>query len=126
VPYVNSVEFAKRKYARQDLRLTPKLLAVQIEPECNNCDTPWGFQLSHFNGAAPITPYSSILLADVLVWKMAWDNSNHLYILGTKVGGGAADEKLYVFTVSPTTITEAAGSPYVIPNMEISQIVVSK
>jgi hypothetical protein len=103
-----------------------KLLAVQIEPECQSCDAPWGFQWFHFNGAAPITRYSSVLLPDVIVWEMLWDKSSHLHILGTNLGGGPGEEKLYVFTVTPTTITEVADSPHTITNLGNSLVVVSR
>lgn len=67
-----------------------------------------GLQFFHFNGAAPITPYSGLLLPNVLVDRLAWDNNNHLYALSY------SSEKLYVYTVTPTSISEAAGSPYTV------------
>jgi hypothetical protein len=38
--------------------------------------------------------------------QLAWDNSNHLYALSYESG------ELYVYTVTPTSISEVAGSPY--------------
>jgi hypothetical protein len=102
------------------------LLAVQIEPECQSCDTPWGFQLFHFNGANPVTTYSSVLLSNVMVLQMHWDTSNHLYILGSPVGSSSPNIKLYVYTVTATSIVEVSGSPYSIAGGENSMVVVSK
>jgi hypothetical protein len=96
------------------LSMSPEgnLLAVEIQPPaCQNCDSPWGLQLFHFNGANPITPFSPILLPDVIISHMAWDNSNHLYAVGSEIGGSHVSE-LYVYTVTPTSITTAPGSPY--------------
>jgi hypothetical protein len=74
-----------------------KLLAVFGYP---------GLQLFHFNGAAPITSYSSVLLPTTDIDQVAWDKDNHMYALSYE------SQKLYVFTVTPTTINEVAGSPY--------------
>lgn len=66
-----------------------------------------GVQLFHFNGASPITKYTGLLVSGPV--SMAyWDNANHLYVL--------AASKLYVFTATPTSVTQAAGSPYTIKN----------
>jgi hypothetical protein len=103
-----------------------KLLAVKIQPDCQSCDTPWGFQVFHFNGAAPATPYSPILLSNVIISQMTWDNSNHLYALGWRSGEGQQPLELYVYTVTPTSISEAPGSPYKIAGLETGLVVVSK
>jgi hypothetical protein len=42
--------------------------------------------------------------------QLGWDNDNHLYALGYSA------EELYVYTVTPTSITEVAGSPYKVQN----------
>jgi hypothetical protein len=64
-----------------------------------------GLQVFHFNGASPITKYKGLLVSGPV--SMAyWDNANHLYALGAN--------KLYVFTVTPTSVSQAAGSPYAI------------
>ncbi len=102
-----------------------KLLAVKIQPDCQSCDTPWGFQVFHFNGAAPATSYSRVLLPNVIFSQMAWDNSNHLYALGAEIGE-LQTLKLYVYTVTPTAINEAPGSPYTIAGLSTSMVVVSK
>jgi hypothetical protein len=108
------------------LNMSPsgKLLAVMIEPDCQSCDTPWGFQVFHFNGAAPATAYSPVILPNALIWQMAWDNSNHLYALGW--GSGNVPLELYVYTITPTSISEAPGSPYKIPGLSTGLVVVSK
>jgi hypothetical protein len=66
-----------------------------------------GAQLFHFNGASPITKYTGLLVSGPV--SMAyWDNANHLYVLGSS--------KLYVFTATATSVTQAAGSPYTVKN----------
>ena len=84
-----------------DLNMSPtgKLLAVFGYP---------GLQLFHFNGASPITPYSGVLLPTTDIDQVAWDNDNHMYALSYQ------SQKLYVYTVTPTTITAVAGSPYTV------------
>jgi hypothetical protein len=67
-----------------------------------------GLQVYHFNGAAPITPYTGVLTSDPTS-SMYWDNANHLYAVG--------QDKLYVFTVTPTGYSQAPGSPYAVPNV---------
>jgi hypothetical protein len=99
-----------------------KLLAVQTQ-------APWGFQLFRFNGAGPITSYSSILLPKVSVWQMSWDSSNHLYIVGpdnSPYGSAPSEPKLYVFTVTPNAIAEVTGSPFPVKNGAYSVLVVSR
>lgn len=64
-----------------------------------------GLQVFHFNGANPITHYTGPLTsADVD--QIFWDNNNHLY------GISATANKLWVFTVTPTSYSQAPGSPY--------------
>jgi hypothetical protein len=69
-----------------------------------------GLQIFHFNGAAPITKYSSLLLPAVDIDQLAWDKNNHLYALSYSA------EELYVYTVTPTSISEVSGSPYKVKN----------
>jgi hypothetical protein len=66
-----------------------------------------GLQIFHFNGASPITDYTG-LLTTAEVDQFFWDNENHLYAIGT------AANKLWVFTVTPTSYSQAPGSPYTI------------
>jgi hypothetical protein len=64
-----------------------------------------GLQIFHFNGAAPITKYTGRLTLDEID-QFFWDNDNHLYAISKPAG------KLFVFTVTPTSVHEASGSPY--------------
>ena len=68
-----------------------------------------GLQVFHFNGANPIKPYTDVLTTDE-VDAMFWDNDNHLYALAQS---GA---KLFVFTITPTSQSQASGSPYTLTN----------
>jgi hypothetical protein len=77
----------------------------------------FGLQVFHFNGAAAPTAYSGVLLPDVFINQLAWDNSNHLYILSDSTNSkDNSPPELYVYTVTPKTITEAPGSPYSVPD----------
>jgi hypothetical protein len=69
--------------------------------------TPDGIQIFHFNGAAPITRYSGVLTTTPIDWTR-WDGNDHLYALSR----GA--NTLFVYTATPTKITEAPGSPHAI------------
>jgi hypothetical protein len=69
-----------------------------------------GLQLFHFNGASPITPFSSVLTKTPIDY-IHWDNANHLYALSASTG------KLYVYTVTTTTITPVPGSPFTIKSI---------
>jgi hypothetical protein len=65
-----------------------------------------GITLYHFNGAAPLTPYTT-LLSGTTINQVAWDGSNHLYaISSSEYQNPDATNELYVFTVTPTTATE--------------------
>ena len=66
-----------------------------------------GLQIFHFNASNPITHYTGLLTKDQ-VDQLSWDNANHLYALSLSAG------KLYVFTVTPTSVSQAPGSPYLI------------
>jgi hypothetical protein len=83
---------------------TGKLLAVGGQ----------GFQVFHFDGGSPITQYSGVLQPGYQFQEFGWDGDNHLYALG----GG----KLFVYEVTPTSIKQASGSPYSIP--ESSSVIV--
>jgi hypothetical protein len=90
-----------------------KLLAiggVQSMGSCgaNGAPSICGLQIFHFNGAAPITPFSAVLNLNVPIDQIHWDNNNHLYALSDETNA------LYVYTVTPTSITQAPGSPYAI------------
>jgi hypothetical protein len=66
---------------------------------------PLGLQVFHFNGGNPITHYTG-LLTNNSIDQVFWDNANHLYAISGKAG------KLYVFTVTPTSVSQAPGSPH--------------
>jgi hypothetical protein len=70
-----------------------------------------GLQVFHFNGADPVTKYTKLLVTG-MVDEAFWDNANHLYAIS-----GTAN-KLWVFTVTPTSVKQAPGSPYTITGPE--------
>ncbi len=80
-----------------DMSPSGQLLAIAGAP---------GLQVFHFDGASPITAFGAPLLTSVNIDQLGWDNSNHLYALSYASG------ELYVYTVTPTSISQAAGSPY--------------
>jgi hypothetical protein len=90
-----------------------RLLAIgsPVDYSACSCGTAkWGtagLQVFHFNGANPITRYSATL-TKTPIDNIHWDKANHLYALSHSTG------KLYVYTVTPTSITAVSGSPYVI------------
>ncbi len=86
---------------------TGKLLAV------GGGDFGTGFQIFHFNGGEPITKFSGVLQPDNQDYfsGFGWDKTNHLFALDWGIG-------LYVYTVTPTSIKQAPGSPYLIPDTE--------
>jgi hypothetical protein len=92
------------------VEMSANLLSISISGKFLAVGQGPGLQLFHFNGAAPITTYSSLLLPTINIDQLAWDNDNHLYALSYE------SNELYVFTVTPTTISQATGSPYSIPN----------
>lgn len=66
-----------------------------------------GFRVYHFNGADPITPFTGILHSSETFIEFGWDKSNHLYALSTNA--------LHIYSATPTSIKEEAGSPISIP-----------
>lgn len=66
-----------------------------------------GLQIFHFNGANPPTAYTPLLTTDTIT-QMFWDSHNHLYAISQ------SGNTLHVFTVTPTSYSEAAGSPYTV------------
>jgi len=81
------------------LRMSPSgnLLAVA---------TGAGVQFFHFNGAAPITAFTGVIGTSGYISDLQWDKSNHLYAVN------GASGKMHVYTVTTTSVVEAAGSPY--------------
>jgi hypothetical protein len=76
-----------------------------------------GLEIFHFNGANPATEFE-VLLPNKSISDVYWDTSNHLY-------AAVGTNKLYVYTITPTSITQAPGSPYTVPGLG-SMIVDSK
>jgi hypothetical protein len=66
-----------------------------------------GLQVFHFNGASPIT-HDTGLLTSSYIDEIRWDNANHLYAISQTA------KKLWVFTVTPTGVSQAPGSPHTI------------
>ena len=87
-----------------DMKMSPsgKLLAIAGQQ---------GLQIFHFNGANPITHYKDLLTTDP-VNQIFWDNSSHLYAISQSTG------KLRVYTITPTSVQLASGSPHAIQNPE--------
>jgi hypothetical protein len=77
-----------------------KLLAVVGYP---------GLQIFHFNADAPATTFGGLLLSGIDLDQAKWDSENHLFVLSYN---GA---KLYVYTVTPTSMKQAPGSPHTLP-----------
>ncbi len=94
---MSKVHFVKRDY----LWASPSGLLLAVGGN--------GLEVFHFNGASPITKYTGLLTSDKIV-QLFWDNDNHLYALS------ASANKLFVFTVTPTSVSQAPGSPYTISN----------
>ena len=70
-----------------------------------------GLQVFHFHGSNPITKYTGLLTKNQ-VDQVAWDNRHHLYAISRATG------KLFVFTVTPTSVSKVPGSPYTITNLD--------
>jgi len=74
-----------------------------------------GLQVFHFNGGNPITKFTGLINqkagADGGVSEFYWDNNNHLYAI-------YPDGNLRVYTITPTSVVEAPGSPMPLPNGE--------
>jgi len=99
------VETATETYESLSMRMSPsgKYLAVGAIN---------GVEIFHFKGSAQATKYKTLLAGKTIV-EVYWDSNNHLYAL---VSDSPGTGKLYVYTVTSTSVTEATGSPYSIPN----------
>jgi len=62
-------------------------------------EVPGGIEIYNFNGAAPLTLYKK-LLTGTSIDQVAWDSTNHMYAISKSAN------MLYVFTVTPTSVTE--------------------
>ena len=81
------------------------LLAVGGDASSYAPTTQSGLELFHFNGANPLTKYKVVFRGTPIDY-VKWDKSNHLY------AASSSAHKLYVYTVAPTSVTAAPGSPY--------------
>jgi hypothetical protein len=99
-----------------DMAMSPSgsLLAVAGYPENSAFDD--GLEVFHFNGANPITPYKT-LLKGVPIDAVRWDNANHLYAMSYDTN------RIYVYTVTPASITGAPGSPYTLTSQPLALFV---
>jgi hypothetical protein len=70
-----------------------------------------GLQVFHFNGSSPITHYTGLLTIDEID-QIFWDNDNHLYAISHSHG------KLFVFKATPTSVSQAPGSPHSVSGVE--------
>ncbi len=75
-----------------------------------------GIEIYNFNGAAPLTLYQK-LLTGTPIDQVAWDTNNHLYAISR------SENKLYVFTVTSTSVTQDASYTVTSP---LSMVVVSQ
>jgi len=74
-----------------------------------------GLQVFHFHASNPITHYTELITKDP-VDQLFWDNDNHLYAISRSAG------KLFVFTITPTSVSQAPGSPYTIANPQNTSV----
>jgi hypothetical protein len=74
---------------------------------------PNGLEVFHFNGGNPITPYTG-LLSNNPIGQIFWDNDHHLFAIIPAPKAGPSPGRLLVFTVTPTSYSQAPGSPYLI------------
>ncbi len=94
------------------------LLAVAGGANLSYAPSDNGLEIFHFNGAKPITKYK-VVLTGVPLDEVKWDNSNHLYAMSYNTN------RLYVYTVTPTSITAAPGSPYTLASQPLALFVKS-
>jgi hypothetical protein len=88
---------------------SPSGKLVALYADGSETDGKGGIEIYHFNGAAPLTLYKT-LLNGTFIDQVAWDSSNHLYAISK------SSNKLYVFSVGSTSVTEdtslSIGAPY--------------
>jgi len=77
-----------------------------------------GLQVFHFNGANPVTPFGKVLTT-APIDQIHWDRNNHLYALSDST------RKLYVYSVTSSSITATPGSPFTMPSTPNSLSVVT-
>jgi hypothetical protein len=67
--------------------------------------TVYGLQVFHFNGADAITPFTAPL-SDADFDGSEWDHYHHFYAISS------GTNQVFVYTVTPTTVTPVPGSPF--------------
>jgi hypothetical protein len=77
----------------------------------------YGLQVFHFNGAAPITPYSKVLTT-AAINQIHWDNNNHLYALS--VAQTSSTLSFSAVGATKVTIKGSDGSSYPVGNGDCS------
>jgi hypothetical protein len=99
-----------------DMSMSPSglLLAVSGYPENSPFDD--GLEVFHFNEANAITLYK-VVLTGVPIDAIKWDSSNHLYAMSYNT------KRIYVYTVTPTSIAAAPGSPYTLTSQPLALFV---
>lgn len=83
----------------------PGVVSVSPDGTLVAIDQPGGFQLFHFNGAAPLTVFTPVIPTTEEIDQFAWDNQGHLFALSSQ-------GELYVFSISSSGALQAQGSPY--------------
>jgi hypothetical protein len=99
-----------------DTTFSPDGTMFVASGDANNTGSGNGIEIYHFNGAAPLTLYKT-LLTGTPIDQVAWDSSHHLYAMSYH------GNKLYVFTVTSTSVTEDASISVPSP---LGLVVVSK
>ncbi len=95
--YANMPKMAVGSVINLSMAPSGKLLAVSGTS---------GMQVFHVDGANPLTHFTTLITTEQ-VFEMFWDNDNHLYAISNA-------DHLFVYTVTPTKISQVAGSPYTI------------
>ena len=67
-----------------------------------------GMQVFLMHGSKPLTALTGKIMPGVPLGRAFWDNHEHLYVL--------APGKVYVFNISTHGVTQAPGSPHLIPS----------
>jgi hypothetical protein len=93
------------------LDLTAGIYDMQIDPTGSFLAVAVGkgVKVYHFNGAQPITPFSSVLKTSDYIYRVGWDHNGRLY-----AQDGVSGE-MHVYTVTSTEVEETSGSPTVVP-----------
>ena len=104
----SNMPFSSISYV-SDIKMSPSGKLLAVAGSAGVVAGTGGLQVFHFNGANPITHYTGLIVRDEID-QIFWDNDNHLYAISHSAG------KLFVFTITPTSVNQAPGSPYTITN----------